>query len=358
MGQSPSSESQAERELRWRIIQNRHEVKVAIIGERNSGKSSLINTIYRVLSQDPYGFVAEKGNFNAMKQTTNFYREHKLPANITVFDSVGANYSRQEHKEWLEKIIAGWKSRTPMNATSMKDRKNVEPKNKLDFCLLVVDPLRFDQDPNFYDYYQGLSEVATCEGVRPFIVVTKKAHPDVHITEEELKAKFSWMPSDNIWFLENYTALQQAYRSDTEKTVLMMLHNLLLRQGVGYSQSQSMFLNNMMGSMSLNEKNGSSHEINESDFHMINPSPEPVRRSRGHYVATTRDQPVVVTAPDTSPFLSAATSPPPPGPLHSSPSPPHSLLASHPTSPPSSSSPSPATASTGNNLTSNQMDTN
>jgi predicted GTPase len=95
MGQTPSFVSQTERELRWRIIQNRHEVKVAIIGERNSGKSSLINTIYRVLSQDPYGFVAEKGNFNSMKQTTNYYREHKLPANITVFDSVGANYSKQ-----------------------------------------------------------------------------------------------------------------------------------------------------------------------------------------------------------------------------------------------------------------------
>lgn len=85
----------AEKELRRRILQNRNEVKLAIIGERNSGKSSLINTVYRVLTEDAYGFVAEKGNFNSMKQTTNFYREHKLPANITVFDSVGANYSKQ-----------------------------------------------------------------------------------------------------------------------------------------------------------------------------------------------------------------------------------------------------------------------
>jgi ribosome biogenesis GTPase A len=108
MGTTPSTESQAERELRWRIIQNRHEVKVAIIGERNSGKSSLINTIYRVLSQDPYGFVAEKGNFNAMKQTTNFYREHKLPANITVFDSVGANYSRQGRFPSLESVFVSF----------------------------------------------------------------------------------------------------------------------------------------------------------------------------------------------------------------------------------------------------------
>jgi hypothetical protein len=224
----------------------------------------------------------------------------------------------------------------------MKDKRNIEPNNKLDFCLLVVDPLRFDQDPNFYDYYQELSEIATCRGsfsfsctiftiesrpsllppsfkfssfiissltnvfiltstkdllyilpiisstgVRPFIVVTKRAHPDVHITEEELKAKFSWMPSDNIWYLENYTALQQAYRSDTEKTVLMMLHNLLLRQGVGYSQSQSSLrLNTLMNAMSLNTKqnpssssSSSTHEINVSDFHMIDPSPEPVTDS-------------------------------------------------------------------------------
>lgn len=91
----PGDPANAEKELRRRILQNRNEVKLAIIGERNSGKSSLINTVYRVLTEDAYGFVAEKGNFNSMKQTTNFYREHKLPANITVFDSVGANYSKQ-----------------------------------------------------------------------------------------------------------------------------------------------------------------------------------------------------------------------------------------------------------------------
>jgi hypothetical protein len=114
--------------------------------------------------------------------------------------------------------------------------------------------------------------------VRPFIVVTKRAHPDVHITEEEIKAKFNWMPSDNIWYLENYTALQQAYRSDTEKTVLMMLHNLLLRQSAQYSQNQSMFLNNMRNMSAVSEPmirdNDNSHEINVSDFHMIDPSPE------------------------------------------------------------------------------------
>jgi energy-coupling factor transporter ATP-binding protein EcfA2 len=235
----PGDPANAEKELRRRILQNRNEVKLAIIGERNSGKSSLINTVYRVLTEDSYGFVAEKGNFNSMKQTTNFYREHKLPANITVFDSVGANYSKQEHKEWLEKIIAGWKSRSAMTSGAMSDKGNADTNNRLDFCWLVVDPLRFAQDPNWYDYYQGLSEVATVRGVRPFIVITKKAHPDINIREAETKAIFNWMPNDNIWFLENYTALQQAYRPDTEKTILMMLHNMLLRQSDGYSAHQS-----------------------------------------------------------------------------------------------------------------------
>lgn len=57
------------------------------------------------------------------------------------------------------------------------------------------------------------------------------------------------MPNDNIWFLENYTALQQAYRPDTEKTILMMLHNMLLRQSDGYSAHQSVAtvpMNNQM----------------------------------------------------------------------------------------------------------------
>jgi hypothetical protein len=245
----PGDPANAEKELRRRILQNRNEVKLAIIGERNSGKSSLINTVYRVLTEDAYGFVAEKGNFNSMKQTTNFYREHKLPANITVFDSVGANYSKQEHKEWLEKIIAGWKSRSAMTTGAMSDKGNSDASNRLDFCWLVVDPLRFAQDPNWYDYYQGLSEVATVRGVRPFLVITKKAHPDINIREAETKAIFNWMPNDNIWFLENYTALQQAYRPDTEKTILMMLHNMLLRQSDGYSAHQSVAtapMNNQM----------------------------------------------------------------------------------------------------------------
>lgn len=73
--------------------------------------------------------------------------------------------SYKEHKEWLEKIIAGWKSRSAMTTGGMSDKGNADTNNRLDFCWLVVDPLRFAQDPNWYDYYQGLSEVATVRGI-------------------------------------------------------------------------------------------------------------------------------------------------------------------------------------------------
>ncbi len=51
-----------------------------------------------------------------------------------------------------------------MTTGAMSDKGNSDANNRLDFCWLVVDPLRFAQDPNWYDYYQGLSEVATVRG--------------------------------------------------------------------------------------------------------------------------------------------------------------------------------------------------
>lgn len=256
MGQNISTRKCATAEdrtiMRNDLEENQRRMNILIYGPQGVGKTTFINTIYRVLTGRTQTSLSEAGIQGA--RTTFMYRPITFLSNrkITLMDSPGLNYIDAINLKALEAFLKGIKAgfkhewindNSPPSLKSqfvqkLDEEDSIDLKNAIDFGIVVLDATKLeicDQNrvyrahlPTSSNIEASVTKVVEVTNYRPILVIT---HEDkMNLKKIDIINLFnSYIPPENIIFISNYTCSGVEKREATDDTVLRLLSTILER---------------------------------------------------------------------------------------------------------------------------------
>src|SRR3989344_818607 len=173
---------------REQIEQNQRRINILICGNHNNGKSSLANTIYRVLTEQRDISIADVGyQQEAYRCTTDIGHIDLRMGNIHLFDIPGFDPTMEGWEQSLAAILAGLKNHTEILEVVKDPRGSVidthlvdlegaeDSANAIDFVIFVIDATTMLSDePGWFGNYVVLDRTARLQTLCPFYDALKR----------------------------------------------------------------------------------------------------------------------------------------------------------------------------------------
>jgi len=216
---------------------------ILVIGSQHHGKSRFINTVVRVLKT--LNFIihenpAPAGNFSVTKITKNLQRIELIENKLYLYDTPGKKYKNEEEWTILENIFNGLKDETVLDDDSIPNsqiilnlKKCVEPKNKIDEIIFVLNPTVLkpvvEFDPSEYTFYSRFFNylVKLNSGRYPYIVFTCKDKSDNSCEIIYKSFCTAINPETQNFFIQNYLSNMEAQILETDKLMYSLFAQIV-----------------------------------------------------------------------------------------------------------------------------------
>ena len=173
---------------REQIEQNQRRINILISGDQSNGKSSLANTIYRVLTEQRDISIADVGyQQEGYRCTTDFGHIDLRMGNIHLFDIPGFGPTMEGWEHSLAAILAGLKNHTEILEVVKDPQGSVidtylvdlegaaDSANAIDFVIFVIDATKMlSEESGWFGNYVALDRTKHLQTLRPFYDALKR----------------------------------------------------------------------------------------------------------------------------------------------------------------------------------------